>query len=387
MNKATHEQTKTHNYRLVLKTIYDNTNVSRADVARLTGLTRPTVSAIVAELMDKNFVMENGQGPSAGGKPPTQLNLNENAYQLMGIDLSSSEFKGALINLRGKIMHRVNLPTNQVTGQDAVQLVYQLVDNLRQNATAPLLGIGIGTPGLVDPRRGIIRHAVNLGWQNIPMRDLLQAHTQLPIHMANDSHIAALAEFTFGEARESHSLVLVKIGQGIGAGTVLNGQPYYGDGFGAGEIGHVVVLENGEVCSCGNKGCLETVASSRALFRQVQTFANHNPHYALGASWEAVVAALKAGDPETKQLVQGVGNYLGTAFANLIGGFNIYSIVISGRISGLGQPLLTAVRTSMQQRVLPVMANETEISYSILGDDIVILGSSAMVLKNELGII
>jgi predicted transcriptional regulator len=247
MKKATRQQTKNHNTQLVLRTIYENGDISRADIARATRLTRPTVSAIVTELIDNQFVVETGLGPSAGGKPPTLLDIAQDAYHLLSIDLGSQAFRGAVVNLRGEVVERLSFPTHDRQGEAALQLVYKLIDGLVEISGAPLLGIGIGTPGLVDSRRGVVQRAVNLGWTDLPLRDLVENRYQKPGYLANDSHMAALAEYTFGPPRRSNNLVVIKIGQGIGAGIILNGQLYYGDGFGAGEIGHVVVAEDGQL--------------------------------------------------------------------------------------------------------------------------------------------
>ncbi|MCA9972221.1 MAG: ROK family transcriptional regulator, partial [Anaerolineales bacterium] len=245
MKKATRQQTKSHNTRLILKTIYEQGNVSRADLARLTRLTRPTVSSIVAELMARGLVAETGQGPSAGGKRPTWLDIVDDAQQLICIDLGSQLFRGAVVNLRGDIVARQSFARDDQTGDEAVALVYRLLDALAADATAPLLGIGVGTPGLVDPQHGVVKQAVNLGWSDLHLGELLQARYDTAVYVANDSHLAALAEYTYGPPRHSQHLILIKVGQGIGAGIVVNGQLLVGDGFGAGEIGHVVVAENG----------------------------------------------------------------------------------------------------------------------------------------------
>ncbi|MCI0393381.1 MAG: ROK family protein [Chloroflexi bacterium] len=381
MKKATRQQTKEHNTRLVLKTIYERGNISRADVARATRLARPTVSAIVTGLLDAAFVVESGPGPSAGGKRPTLLNVAHDAHQLLAVDLGSQTFRGALVNLRGEIVERRNYPLKQRKGQAAVELVYQLVDALLQVASAPLLGLGLGTPGLVNPHQGIVRQAVNLGWNELPLRDLLAGRYQKPVYLANDSHMAALAEYTFGQPRDSSHLIVVKVGQGIGAGIVLNGQPYYGDGFGAGEIGHLVVANGRELCTCGNFGCLETVASTRAILRQAQQIAGRE------MKWEAIVKAVQAGDEALQAMVVQAGRCLGLGLAALVGSFNVHHLVVAGRVAQFGDLYLAAARSELERRVLPSLAAGTRLSYATADDDLVILGSSAMVLQGELGII
>lgn len=380
MKKATRQHTKNHNSRLILKTIYDQNMISRADIARTTHLTRATVSTIVADLIDENLVTEAGLGPSIGGKPPRLLTLADDARQLLCLDLSTSCFRGALTNLRGEIDLRMEMMVDGRGGDDALQLVFELVDNLLARAQAPVLGIGIGTPGLVNSERGIIKQAVNLGWQNVPLRELLETRTGCTVHIANDSHVAAMAVYSF-DPQPINNLVLIKAGRGIGAGIVLNGSIYFGDDFSAGEIGHISVVAEGPLCRCGNRGCLETVASIQSILQQyAELTGSVNP------SWESVLAALDAEDETAVNLVNQAGFYLGTTVAHLIGILNIRQIVIAGSIMQAGDAFLTGVQTAVAERVMSTMAEAADIRYTTL-DNIVLLGAAALILKHRLGVL
>ncbi len=378
--KATHQQTRLHNSRLVLKTIYDHGRISRAEIARITGLTRPTVSDMVAELMEEGLVEEVGQGPSEGGKPPILLSVVDDARHLIGIDLASDAFRGAVINLRGETRHRVHLPLHGQDGEAALQLVYRLIDELASATDRPLLGIGIGTPGLMDPVNGVVRQAVNLDWQDLPLRRLLEERYALPIYVANDCQVAALAEYTFGKGKDVDNLVLIKIEHGIGAGIVLNGQLFYGSTFGAGEIGHVAVVEEGERCRCGNFGCLETVASARAILQRARRAAQTT-------TIADVCRAFQNGDERVRQPVLEAAKYLGVAAANLVGALSVRRILIAGSVTCFGEGWLEAIRQEMLRRSLGAVACQTEVGFSAIDpDDIVILGASALVLTYELGL-
>ncbi|HEX9013026.1 MAG TPA: ROK family transcriptional regulator, partial [Anaerolineaceae bacterium] len=263
MEKATRQFTKVHNIHLVLKTIYEQEATSRADVARITGLTRATVSEIVSGLMDEGLLEEVGIGESVGGKPPILVSLRSNARQLICADLTGREFRGALVDLRGKIRCEKTLLTGGLHGAELLDLLVQLLDSLVAEAEAPLIGIGVSAPGLTDPAEGIVRRSVQLDWTDLPVRQLLDERYHLPIHVINDSHAAALAEYTFGALRQTPNLIVVRVAEGIGSGIILSGKLHYGDGYGAGEIGHLTVVDGGRQCTCGNYGCLETVASPR----------------------------------------------------------------------------------------------------------------------------
>ena len=395
LEKATRKQTKAHNRRLVLKTIYDQGQISRAAIARTTGLTRTTVSRVAAGLLGNGLVEEIGYGPSAGGKPPILLSVAGDARHLIGIDLASDEFRGAIVNLRGEIRHQASLQLQGQKGHAALAVVYDLIDRLVRAADRPLLGIGIGTPGLMDPLNGNVRWAVNLEWQNLPLRDLLRLRHHLPVYVLNDSQAAALAEHAFGEGSDKENLVVVKLGHGVGAGIILNGQLFHGESFGAGEIGHVAVVKSGQTCRCGNRGCLETVASARAIVQQARTVAERQPtsllHQLAGSPdeimLEHVCRAVKAGDPASRQIVQSLGCHLAVGLANLISVLGIRRIVIAGSLACLGQPLLDAIQSDLGGRALDLVAREIELSLSEMGPEMVILGASALVLSHEMGLV
>lgn len=386
--KASRHDTRIHNTRLVLRTVYEAGEISRADVARRTHLTRPTVSDSVLRLMEEGLVQEVGLGPSTGGKQPTLLRVPDNARCLIGIDLTGDSFSGALLNLRGKIMRKAEIPVNGNNGEGALQAVYSLLDELSASTPNPLLGIGISTPGLVDLHAGTVLEAVNLGWENLPLKELLGSRYSVPVFVTNDSQSAALAEYTFGEHEGLLNLVMLNVGRGIGAGIVLNGDLFYGDGFGAGEIGHVVVSAGEQLCTCGNRGCLEAVASTRAILSRAGEIASERAEGAQPPleSWQELVEAYRSGSPAAVKAVREAAHYIAAAVANLAGALNIEHNYISGAVTALGEPLLCEVKAELQHRMLPSLAQRTAIQYATLADSIGIKGSSAMVMKQLLGI-
>jgi glucokinase-like ROK family protein len=394
MKKSNQEETRLHNSCLVLSTIYNSIEISRVEIARHTKLTRTTVSEIVAEFIAEGLVVESGLSPSTGGKPATLLRVEENSRLLVGIDLAEREICGALVNLRGQIVHRFCNPLEARDGETALLLVYDCVDELLKLADQPVIGIGIGVPGLMDPANGIVRQAVHLDWHNLPLGDLLQARFQLPVYLANDCQVAALGEFTFGASSQGDNLIVIKTGRGTGAGIVLNGQLYYGDNAGAGEIGHVQVVENGEPCRCGQRGCLETVVGSRALLESSRKLAVDNPDSILnrlstsldGINLETLSQALQEGDSQVASLIEQAGRTLGRAITHLVGILNINRILIAGSLSRFGEVLVEPIRQQVRVGTLPELAQQTEVGLASLGNDIVILGAASLILKSELGL-
>lgn len=395
MKKSTQEGSKLHNSRLILRTIYEQGEISRVDVSRLTGLTRTTVSEAAGRFIQEGLVTETGTSPSRGGKPAILLSVVEDAQHLIGVDLANSEFCGAIVNLRGKVIHSASLPVQERDGEAALGLVFALIEGLLNSAQRPILGIGIGTPGLMDPARGMVKQAVNLDWYDLPLADLLRERFQLPIYIANDSQAAALAEYTFNNREKKSNLVVVKAGRGIGSGIVLDGKLFFGDHAGAGEIGHVKILEGGERCRCGNYGCLETVASSRAILRRARQAMLEGRSALLSRMVsspeeidnDGVLRAFQAGDESIQAIIDEAGRYLGAVIAHLVVTLNIQHIVIAGSLAQYGDRLTRVIKEQVDQGALPALARNTQISTSTFGKDIVILGAASLILSNEVGLV
>ena len=378
--KATHQQTRVHNERLVVRTLYDHGPISRADVARITGLTRTTVSDVVSTLLDDGVVREIGRGASTGGKAPILLEVDEDARLVVGLDLGEERFAGSLVNLRGDIRRTVELPVAGRDGDEAVQLVLDLLDELLAGVTAPLLGIGIGTPGLVDSATGTIRRAVNLDWRDLPLGDIVGERFGVPVNVANDSQAAALAEYTYAGGDRVPNLIAIRVGRGVGAGLILRGALFQGDGSGAGEIGHVVVDDRGERCRCGRIGCLETVAGMRAIERAASAAA------ARPVDLRELRAALDAGESWAVSVVEDAGDALGRAIAGLIGALDVQRIVLLGPVTELGERWLSAVRRAATERALAPLADEIAIDVGVPTTNVVVRGASALLVARELGL-
>jgi len=386
MQKATRQYTKEHNRNLVLKTIFEHDSISRAEIARVTKLTRTTVSDIVTDLMAEGLVSEIGVGESIGGKSPILLGLIEDSRYLIGLDLAHNQFRGAIVNLRGKIRALVTQPVNSKDGEAALALVYDILDRLIKSASLPLVGIGIGTPGLVNINEGLVVNAVNLDWKDLPLARLMEERYHLPVSILNDSQAAAMGEYTYGLDRPAESnLIVINARHGIGAGIIIQGQLFHGDGGGAGEIGHVVVVpEGGLLCRCGNRGCLETVASAQALVKQVQGLIPEasNSTSPTTINLDTIRKAFITGDMPIRQAVLQTGNYLGMAISNLVGTLNIRHIVLTGDMTCFGDPWLEAIREKITTTTLSRLAQETRIELGQLGENSIILGASAM-LAND----
>lgn len=389
MKKATHQQTKEHNRNLVLKNIFEHETISRAEIARITGLTRTTVSEIVAELIEEGLVKEIGMGESIGGKAPILLSLVADSRYLIGLYLAEDQFIGSIINLRGEIKETIEIPIKNQSGDEALRSVYAILDLLTAKEWNPIVGIGIATPGLVNTKEGVVMNAVNLDWQDLPLAKLVEQRYQIPVSVLNDSQAAAIGEFVYGANHHPESnLVVINVKYGIGAGILINGCLFQGDGGGAGEIGHVVVQENGILCRCGKTGCLETVASARAIIRRAiiqlpdfpQSELNKNPQ---NISLERIKSAWLNNDPLAEQVVSEAAHYLGLSIASLVSALNIQNIVLTGDITCLGENWLNRIHQTMVQSALKKLALNTKLELGKLGFKAFTLGASAYMLLGD----
>ncbi len=388
IRKATHQQTKQRNRDLVLKTIFEADTVSRAEIARITSLTRTTVSDVVTGLLAEGLVQEVGIGESSGGKSPILVSLVKDSRYMISLNLAHDQFCGAVVNLRGEIKDMEVVPVSGRDGQDALVLVYDLLDRLVQKHWQPLVGIGVGTPGLVNTREGLVINAVHLDWQNLPLARLLHDRYDLPVHIMNDSQAAAIGEYVYGGGYQAdENLVVINIRQGIGAGILMNGRLFQGDGGSAGEIGHMVVQENGELCRCGNHGCLETLASARAVVQRATALLPVYPSSVLAEdprniTLDILQQAFGAGDPLARKVVLDAGHYLGLSIASLISMLNIQRFVLIGDMTGFGRPWLEAVRHAATHGTLARLAEDTRIEVGKLDYRGCMMGASALTLLN-----
>ncbi len=387
--KATHQLTRRSNERLVLRTVYEQGPLSRADVARATGLTRTTVSDVVEGLIVVGLTREVGVGPSTGGKAPILLEVPADARHLVGVDVDRDRISGAIVNLRGEVRGRAERDLADCDGPAAMAALASLVEELVASASRPLAGVGVGTPGLVDTSTGTVRWAVGLDWRDLAVGPRLVELTGLPVVVVNDSQAAAMAEWAFGGHDTSSAMIVVKVGEGIGAGIVIGGRLHVGDDSGAGEIGHTRMGFGDLPCRCGGCGCLETVASLRAVLDRASALAPESPGSALSGApvtRDALLVAFAAGDALARRVVIESARPLGSVLGAMIGTLGARKIVLVGAMTAFGQPWLEAVRAETQRSALALLVEQADIDLGTTGSDVVELGAAAILMASELGL-
>ena len=356
------------NLSLVLQTLRRLGPTSRAQLAREVGVTKVTMSDLVAELIAEGRVRDAGTAEQAGpGKPATLVDLDRAGLLTVAVDLSvPARLQAAVVDVTGEVLHRVEragaADVGSGRGLDPA-VVLDLVREVLAAAPHPVLGIGIGTPGLVDPE-GTVRTAPNLGWTDVALRDLVARATGTPVVVLNDSDAATQAELS--ASPDSHDLVLVQVGRGVGCGVVSDGRLVRGAHHAAGEIGHVTVgTDGGETCSCGRVGCLETWLSVPRLR-----------------------AAHDAGeDPASPEGAVVVGGHrLAVALAPLVAALDLSEVVLAGPAELL-EPVVPVVARSLADRLLPSLDTPLTVRLATSPEDIVLRGAAASVLWDRLGVV
>jgi predicted NBD/HSP70 family sugar kinase len=354
---------------------------SRAEIARRTGLSASTVSGIVAELQSEGLVSDQaglgGPGPR-GGRPAAGIALDRKAGVAVGVDFGKRHLGVAVCNLR----HDVLAETWQLMDEDypadtGLEGARELIDAALAEAQAPsdsAIGVGIGLPGPVHSRTGTLGSSTILpGWTGVRLSDV-EERFDLPVYIDNDANLGARAESIWGAGRGCEMFVYLKAATGIGSGLIANGQVLSGVGGTAGEIGHMSVQENGDICRCGSRGCLETVASTGAIARMLER--------ALGETVEPddVIRRARNGDLACARALADAGRYIGIATAGLCNLFNPERIAVGGSLGAAGDLLLNPMRESVEQRAIPSASADVEIVGAELGERAELLGALALVL-------
>jgi len=385
------------NLSIILNCLRETSPLSRAQLAGITGLNKTTVSSLVRELIARQFVREIGFDSSGAGRPAVLLELNPDAGCIIGMEIGVDFILAILTNFKAQVLWRYREDTDQAEGQETI--LAKALDVGRQafavggSPHSPVLGIGIGIPGLVDISSGTLLFAPNLKWHDVPLREIFSREFDVPAFVDNDANVAALGERYFGAAQGSKDFVYLSIGVGLGGGIVLDGQLYRGIGGYAGEIGHMTITSDGERCNCGNCGCWETLVSQTAVVHRVRKAveagnASRVSQLAEGRleriSIPIIVEVAEEGDEVVKQALEETGVYLGIGIANLINAFNPELIIFGGVMSLASAYLLPAIEKTLEGRSLAWPRRMARVMASSYGPDACVMGGVALVLHDIL---
>ena len=393
-HKATVSHLKKHNEILVLREIYNRAGISRVEIADSTNISRPSVTEITQGLLQRGLIQELGpQVRETVGKKPTLLAFDADAYCMACIIINETSIVGSLLDLRARPVAQHSIPIDNSKTAKVVDQLSSVIKTLIRAANRPVLGIAVGTPGIVEPHTGTVQLAANFGWRNLPLGQQLAKRFKLPVCVGNDSDLIMLGEHRFGTAQGDKDLIVVKVDVGIGVGILSDGHIIHGHSYSAGEIGHAPFLMLDDECVCGRKGCLETLVSWWGLKRHAAQIVAEHPDSLLSRladgheiTSDLLIQALAAGDQYVEALVEKAGTYLGQALTIMIHLLNPKQIILTGSLLQLGDKFLNCVREAVYTQVIPYMAQDVEFVVSPNADHAMMIGAGAMLLEQELGI-
>jgi predicted NBD/HSP70 family sugar kinase len=375
------------NRQRVLAALREQGRTSQADIARATGLSRTTVSKLVAELkgtglVDVLEIQPSGPQSAHGGRPSVLLALRDSSTAVVGVDFGHSHVQVAVGDLAHNVLaeRRCDLDVNH-RATEALDTSARMVGEVLAEASvsrADVVGVGIGIPGPVDRVRGTVGSATILpGWLGLRIADEMEKRLSLPVEIENDANLGALAELTWGSGRDCSNFAYIKAATGIGAGIVIDGKLLRGATGTAGEIGHTTLDGAGALCYCGNRGCLETVASGPAIVHLV----GNGDGATLTLS--GVIALAADGDVRCRRALSDAGREIGIAIAGLVNLINPERVVIGGVLSRAGDIVLDPIRTSIRRYAVQAASESVEVVPAVFVERAELLGCLALALRSS----
>jgi predicted NBD/HSP70 family sugar kinase len=375
------ELIKNLNTSCILEGVRQSGLISRADIARQTGLTPATVSNITAELLELGLIAEAHRGISSGGRKPVMLSICPKVCYFAGVHISSDLLEVALADVEAEIICQEKVlickpAKHEEVLEQAIELIKKLV-TLKN--IGPISGVGVSVHGLVNREEGLSVFAPNLGWENVHIGDIFKNAFNVPIVVENDVRAMTLAENWCGFARNEKDYIYLYIGSGIGGSIVINNEIYEGFGGYAGEFGHNTIVPDGPLCSCGNRGCLQAMASETTVRNRF--IAKNKDSQCSAYNFADILAAAMSGNNLAREEILQSAQYIGIEVGNIINIFSPSLIVINGRISSLGSIVLDEINEVVRSRVLKYSQNCTRIVFSLLGDKASIKGAAACIIR------
>ncbi|KGX93967.1 ROK family transcriptional regulator [Pontibacillus halophilus JSM 076056 = DSM 19796] len=394
MRTGSFQLMKSMNRSIILNLIREKGPISRAEIAKITKLTPPTVSNIVKELLRSEFVIETSQGTSKGGRKPTLLDINSNHFFIIGIDVGHVYVKFVTSNLAGDVLEQVRLkldshPNKQTMINVLKRGVHKLLEQSQLHVDR-CLGIGVGMHGIVDNENGISLFTPAFNLRDIPVASVLEDEFQLMVKVENDVRAMTLGEAWFGNGDKQENFVGVNVGYGIGAGIMYEGQLFHGEANIAGEIGHMTIDLNGPKCDCGNYGCLQAIAAGPAIaeraVKELKFGASSLLTDMCGGDLDKVTGSMvhKAavqGDEFSTRILHDTGRYLGIGLTNLIHTVNPTRIIIGGGVAQAGEFILSGVQEMIASKGLTQQAKETPVLSARLKENSTVMGAVVLILQ------
>ena len=355
--------------------------LSRAEIAERLELSPATITTITRRLLNEGLIEEGEPRTSQTGRPSIPLELVPASAHALGVQVAHEHVTGVLTRLDATVVDGFRHPFDP-SAPGAVDFLTTLIrselDAVNRRGI-PLLGVGIAVPGVVEPETGTLRMSVRLGWTGMPLATRLREALGVPVFVDNDISAVTAAERLYGPGADCADFLLVAIGQGIGLGMVLDGAPYRGAAGAAGEFGHLPILPDGPVCSCGNRGCLETQVSTESLLRQAAELGIVSG----SAELEDLRAAVDAGDARGVELLRQAGELLGRTLAGSVNLLGPERVVVMGEITELWAHLSESFHAALAAHLLPCV-RDTRIDMRPWADNAIAVGAAGIVLAAPL---
>lgn len=355
--------------------------VTKKSLAERLDISVSSISRLTDELERMGVVVEVGTHPSSGGRRPAVLGINASLGYTIGLDIGGANARGIAADLNHQVISTVRMPTAQAleSPDNLLNLERMVRRTIHAGGLEPHLlhAIGVAISGVIDTGAGICRFCPNIrGFNDLQVRDYLQDRFGVPVIVDDSVRTAAVAEHKFGLAKDMPYFLRVAVGVGIGAAIMLNGQIYRGVDGTAGELGHIQVREDGERCNCGNRGCLEVLASGPAIVRRAQQSMAEGIQTSLETlvkrgqklTVEAIAQAARQGDKMAFYIMNRTGEYLGIAIATALNLLGVQDVIIGGGVSQAGPILLDAVERTIRFRVMPALAPKVRVHATALDD-------------------
>jgi predicted NBD/HSP70 family sugar kinase len=374
------------NRRRIIDALRERGVASRAELARITGLSRSTVSTIVTDLLQGGLATERDQNAASQeghtGRPPVMIALDSSAGLVLGIDFGHRHLRVAVSDLSHTVLAEtwgeIDVDHSAHHGLDtAADFVTQVLEEAGVDR-GRVIGIGMGLPAPIDRATGTVQSSSILpGWVGVDAAAEASSRLGIPVEVENDANLGALAELVWGAGQGRSEVAYIKLATGIGAGFISAGRLHHGVGGTAGEIGHTVLVEGGPVCRCGNRGCLETLASTRAITDLLSSSRQEQ------ISTRRLLELSAGGDAAAQRLIGDAGRSVGVAVANLCNLFNPECVIVGGDLGAAGDVLLEPLRLSVRRNALPSAVEQLEIVPGVLGERAEVLGALALVMHES----
>src|SRR5450830_873942 len=375
----------------IIDLIRSNGVITKQQIALELGINITTINKLINQFDAKhNIIKEAGDAGSSGGRKPKLYSINSELGYIVGIDVGGTNTRVILTDLSGNLIHYLKVKTKAREGKDAVLArVISVVNELITLAKIPrekLFGIGMSISGIINSYEGISIFCPNIpGWENFPIKQIMEKEFNIPVCIDDSVRCAAVAEKRFGIAKDHDNFIFISIGKGIGMGAFIDGKIYRGSMGLAGELGHITVSEDGPLCNCGNKGCLEAIASGPGILKRAQEGIKNGMVTSISKeinnnfeklSVEIISRAANEGDKFAYYLINRTGEYIGIAIAAALNLFGSDLVVLWGGILECGDVILDAIKRTVKMRALEFISKRVRIEKTSIGDNIAALGAA-----------